>query len=86
MVSRTYYLETSPFLFISFYIPIFQVLDAHGVDVTPQPLYHPDPLTGTAKPNKLLTSQEGSFTPDNIVSYSLYQNTVNRTMFGQFTR
>ncbi|MEJ1282701.1 WD repeat domain 78 [Cricetulus griseus] len=63
-----------------------QVFDAAGVDVTPRPLYHPDPLVGTAKPNKLLTSQEGSLTSDFISSYSLYQNTINPSMLGQFTR
>lgn len=63
-----------------------QVTDIHGVDVTPRPLYHPDPYTGTAKPNKLLTSQEGSRTSDFIASYSLYQNTINPSTLGQFTR
>ncbi|XP_010987376.1 dynein axonemal intermediate chain 4 [Camelus dromedarius] len=63
-----------------------QVIDAHGVDVTPRPLHHPDPHTGAAKPNKLLTSQEGSYTSDFIASYSLYQNTINPSMLGQFTR
>ncbi|XP_041508840.1 dynein intermediate chain 4, axonemal isoform X1 [Microtus oregoni] len=63
-----------------------QVFDARGVDVTPRPLYHPDPHLGTAKPNKLLMSQEGSLSSDFISSYSLYQNTVNPSMFGQFTR
>lgn len=63
-----------------------QVFDARGVDVTPRPLYHPDPHLGTAKPNKLLMSQEGSLSSDFISSYSLYQNTVNPSMLGQFTR
>ena len=58
------------------------MIDIHGVDVTPRPLYHPDPHTGgTAKPNKLFTSQEGSHTSEFVASYSLYQNTL-----GQFTR
>uniref|UniRef100_A0A667H071 Dynein axonemal intermediate chain 4 n=3 Tax=Lynx TaxID=13124 RepID=A0A667H071_LYNCA len=65
---------------------VIQVIDAHGVDVTPRPLYHPDPHTGTAKPNKLLTSQEGSFAAEFISSYSLYQNTLNPSMLGHFTR
>ncbi|XP_073935904.1 dynein axonemal intermediate chain 4 isoform X3 [Castor canadensis] len=63
-----------------------QVFDMNGVDVTPRPLYHPDPHVGTPKPNKLLTSQEGSLGSDFISSYSLYQNTVNPSMLGQFTR
>ncbi|XP_040612998.1 dynein intermediate chain 4, axonemal isoform X2 [Mesocricetus auratus] len=63
-----------------------QVFDVRGIDVTPRPLYHPDPLVGTAKPNKLLTSQEGSLGSDFISSYSLYQNTINPSMLGQFTR
>ncbi|CAH6790582.1 Wdr78 [Phodopus roborovskii] len=67
-------------------IKTVQVFDARGVDVTPRPLYHPDPLVGTAKPNKLLTSQEGSLGSDFISSYSLYQNTINPSMLGQFTR
>ena len=63
-----------------------QVTDIHGVDVTPKPLYRPDPYSGTGKPNKLLTSQDGSHTSDFIASYSLYQNTINPSMLGQFTR
>ncbi|XP_055484691.1 dynein axonemal intermediate chain 4 isoform X1 [Psammomys obesus] len=63
-----------------------QVFDARGVDVTPRPLYHPDPHLGAAKPSKLLTSEDGSFGSDFISSYSLYQNTVNPSMFGQLTR
>ncbi|XP_008070391.1 WD repeat-containing protein 78 isoform X2 [Carlito syrichta] len=65
---------------------ITQVLDINGVDVTPRPLYHPDPQTGPAKPNKLFTSQEGSLGSDFISSYTLYQNTTNPNMLGQFTR
>ncbi|KAL1776590.1 WD repeat-containing protein 78 [Sigmodon hispidus] len=67
-------------------IKTVQVFDARGVDVTPRPLYHPDPHSGTAKPSKLLTSQEGSLGSDFISSYSLYQNTINPSMLGQFTR
>ncbi|XP_008567225.1 PREDICTED: WD repeat-containing protein 78 [Galeopterus variegatus] len=63
-----------------------QVFDINGVDVTPRPLYRPDPHIGTAKPNKLLTSQEGSFGSEFIASYSLYQNTINPSILGQFTR
>ncbi|XP_076790685.1 dynein axonemal intermediate chain 4 isoform X5 [Arvicanthis niloticus] len=63
-----------------------QVLDPKGVDVTPRPLYHPDPHAVSAKPNKLLTSQEGSLGSDYISSYSLYQNTLNPSMLGQYTR
>uniref|UniRef100_A0A8C6D1P6 Dynein axonemal intermediate chain 4 n=1 Tax=Moschus moschiferus TaxID=68415 RepID=A0A8C6D1P6_MOSMO len=63
-----------------------QVTDIHGVDVTPRPLYRPDPYSGAGKPNKLLTSQDGSHTSDFIASYSLYQNTINPSMLGQFTR
>ncbi|XP_058159360.1 dynein axonemal intermediate chain 4 isoform X2 [Dasypus novemcinctus] len=63
-----------------------QVIDVHGVDVTPQPLYHPDPLTGTVKPNKLLTSQEGSLGSEFMSSHTLYQNTINPSILGQFTR
>ncbi|XP_054194752.1 dynein axonemal intermediate chain 4 isoform X6 [Homo sapiens] len=63
-----------------------QVFDINGTDVTPRPLYHPDPLTGTAKPSKLLTSQEGSLGSEFISSYSLYQNTINPSTLGQFTR
>ncbi|XP_013369893.1 PREDICTED: WD repeat-containing protein 78 [Chinchilla lanigera] len=63
---------------------IVQVLDKNGVDVTPRPLYNPDPHT--AKPTKLLSSQEGSLGSDIIASYSMYQNTMNPSMMGQFTR
>nr|XP_020751798.1 WD repeat-containing protein 78-like [Odocoileus virginianus texanus] len=65
---------------------ITQVTDINGVDVTPRPLYRPDPYSSTGKPNKLLTSQDGSHTSDFIASYSLYQNTINPSMLGQFTR
>ncbi|XP_058437560.1 dynein axonemal intermediate chain 4 isoform X2 [Marmota monax] len=67
-------------------IKTIQVFDANGIDVTPRPLYCPDPHVGTAKPSKLLTSQEGSLGSEFISSYSLYQNTVNPSMLGQFTR
>lgn len=63
-----------------------QVIDEQGVDVTPRPLFHPDPHNVTAKPNKLLTSQEGSIPSDFISSFTLYQNTVNPSMIGQLTR
>uniref|UniRef100_A0A8C4PK86 Dynein axonemal intermediate chain 4 n=1 Tax=Equus asinus TaxID=9793 RepID=A0A8C4PK86_EQUAS len=63
-----------------------QVFDANGVDVTPRPLYRSDTHVGTAKPSKLLTSQEGSRGSDYISSYSFYQNTLNPSMLGQFTR
>lgn len=63
-----------------------QVFDINGVDVTPRPLYHPDPHVSATKPSKLLTSQEGSLGSDFIASYSLYQNTLNPSMLGQFTR
>ncbi|XP_031233848.1 WD repeat-containing protein 78 isoform X2 [Mastomys coucha] len=63
-----------------------QVFDSKGADVTPRPLYRPDPHALSAKPNKLLTSQEGSLGSDYISSYSLYQNTLNPSMLGQYTR
>ncbi|XP_049735483.1 dynein axonemal intermediate chain 4 isoform X1 [Elephas maximus indicus] len=65
---------------------VIQVIDVNGVDVTPRPLYHPDPHTVTTKPNKILTSQEGSLGSEFISSYSLYQNTINPSLLGQFTR
>lgn len=65
---------------------LVQVFDARGVDVTPRPLYHPDPHAMPTKPSKLLTSQEGSMGSDYISSYSLYQNTLNPSMLGQYTR
>nr|KAF6380918.1 hypothetical protein mMyoMyo1_020524 [Myotis myotis] len=63
-----------------------QVFDVNGADVTPRPLYRPDPHTGTPKPNKLLTSQDGSFSSEFVPSHSLYQNTLNPSMLGQFSR
>ncbi|XP_055978177.1 dynein axonemal intermediate chain 4 [Sorex fumeus] len=62
-----------------------QVFDMEGVDVTPRPLFYSDPSVA-AKPNKLLTSQEGSTSSEFISSYSLYQNTMYPSMLGQFTR
>ena len=78
----------NPHLFIYFILNhnFLQVTDINGVDVTPRPLYRPDPHSSTGKPNKLLTSQDGSHTSDFIASYSLYQNTINPSMLGQFTR
>ncbi|XP_008829309.1 WD repeat-containing protein 78 isoform X1 [Nannospalax galili] len=67
-------------------IKTIKVFDDKGVDVTPRPLYHPDPHVGTAKPNKLLSSQEGSLGSDFVSSYGLYQNTINPSTIGQFTR
>ncbi|XP_023574020.1 WD repeat-containing protein 78 isoform X2 [Octodon degus] len=63
---------------------IIQVLDKNGVDVTPRPLYCAD--LHAAKPNKLLSSQEGLLSSDILASYSMYQNTMNRSTMGQFTR
>lgn len=60
------------------------MLDENGVDVTPRPLYSSDP--GAAKPSKLLSSQEGSLGSDIMASYSMYQNTLNPSVMGQFTR
>ncbi|KAF6112278.1 hypothetical protein HJG60_020308 [Phyllostomus discolor] len=65
---------------------VSQVFDAHGVDVTPRPLYHPDPHLVSGKPNKLLTSQEGSFVSEFVGSHTLYQNTLNPSVLGLFTR
>ncbi|KAM7099095.1 dynein axonemal intermediate chain 4 isoform 2-T3 [Molossus nigricans] len=63
-----------------------QVFDVNGVDVTPRALYHPDSYSGSAKPSNLLTSQEASFASEYVASPSLYQNTLNPSMLGQFTR
>lgn len=78
----------NPHLFTYFILNhcFLQVTDINGVDVTPRPLYHPDPYSSTGKPNKLLTSQDGSHTSDFLASHSLYQNTINPSMLGQFTR
>ncbi|XP_006879896.1 PREDICTED: WD repeat-containing protein 78 [Elephantulus edwardii] len=65
---------------------VIMVFDINGVDVTPQPLYHPDPNTSTAKPSKLLTPQDGSLGSAYASSYSFYHNTLNPSLFGQFTR
>ncbi|XP_006862560.1 PREDICTED: WD repeat-containing protein 78 [Chrysochloris asiatica] len=62
-----------------------KVIDVNGVDVTPRPLYHSDHI-GAAKPNKILTSQEGSLASEIVSSYSFYQNTMNPSLLGQFTR
>ncbi|XP_060062355.1 dynein axonemal intermediate chain 4 isoform X2 [Erinaceus europaeus] len=63
-----------------------QVIDARGIDVTPRPLYRPDPNTAAVKPNKILSSQEESLTSELKSSLSLYQNTLNPSILGQFTR
>ncbi|XP_068948915.1 dynein axonemal intermediate chain 4 isoform X2 [Petaurus breviceps papuanus] len=64
-----------------------QVLDEQGNDVTPRPLFHPDPhFPGSKKPSKLLVSQDVSLGSDYTGSYTMYQNTVNPSYVGQFTR
>lgn len=81
-------IQKSHLFYLFYFKSLFSTGDwvIHGV-VTPKPLYHPDPYSGTGKAaNKLLTSQDGSHTSDFIASYSLYQNTLNPSMLGQFTR
>uniref|UniRef100_F7CJP1 Dynein axonemal intermediate chain 4 n=1 Tax=Monodelphis domestica TaxID=13616 RepID=F7CJP1_MONDO len=65
-----------------------QVFDLLGKDVTPRPLFRPDPhFVGSKKPSKLLVSQDVSpFTSEITASYTVYQNTVNPSVIGQFTR
>ncbi|XP_043859847.1 dynein axonemal intermediate chain 4 isoform X2 [Dromiciops gliroides] len=64
-----------------------QVFDALGNDVTPRPLFHPDPhFPGSKKPSKLLVSQDVSLGSDFTGSYTMFQNTVNPSFVGQFTR
>ncbi|XP_044530697.1 dynein axonemal intermediate chain 4 [Gracilinanus agilis] len=65
-----------------------QVFDLFGKDVTPRPLFRPDPhFVGSKKASKLLVSQDGSpFTSEITASYTVYQNTVNPSVIGQFTR
>ncbi|XP_072505877.1 dynein axonemal intermediate chain 4 isoform X3 [Notamacropus eugenii] len=64
-----------------------QVFDAQGNDVTPKPLFHPDPhFPGSKKPSKLLVSQDVSLGSDYTGSYTIFQNTINPSFVGQFTR
>ncbi|XP_027729899.1 WD repeat-containing protein 78 [Vombatus ursinus] len=64
-----------------------QVFDALGNDVTPRPLFRPDPhFPGSKKPSKLLASQDVSLGSDYAGSYTMFQNTLNPSLVGQFTR
>ncbi|KAM9003561.1 WD repeat-containing protein 78 isoform X3 [Sarcophilus harrisii] len=64
-----------------------QVWDSNGNDVTPKPLFHPDPhFPGSKKPSKLLVSQDVSLGSDFTGSYTMFQNTINPSFVGQFTR
>ncbi|XP_036613654.1 dynein intermediate chain 4, axonemal [Trichosurus vulpecula] len=64
-----------------------QIFDALGNNVTPRPLFHPDPhFPGSKKPSKLLVSQDVSLGSDYAGSYTMFQNTVNPSFVGQFTR
>ncbi|XP_074077343.1 dynein axonemal intermediate chain 4 [Macrotis lagotis] len=63
-----------------------RVFDEQGNDVTPKPLFHPDPhFPGSKKASKLLVSQDVSLGSDFTGSYTMFQNTVNPSL-GQFTR
>ncbi|XP_062854134.1 dynein axonemal intermediate chain 4 [Trichomycterus rosablanca] len=62
-----------------------QVLDETGKDVTPQPLYQPEPGAGQIKPTKIFTAHETSWgTNSDFMSISC--QTTNASFAAPFTR
>ncbi|MBN3316104.1 WDR78 protein, partial [Atractosteus spatula] len=66
---------------------VAQVFDENGKDVTPQPLFHPDPSAVQSKQSKIFSSQETSANASDFLStISVYQTGVNASFAGPFTR
>ncbi|XP_030063051.1 dynein axonemal intermediate chain 4 isoform X2 [Microcaecilia unicolor] len=65
-----------------------QVYDDQGKNVTPRPLFCPEPGTTQSKQSKIFTSQESSLinTSEILSSFSLYQTGINVSFAGPFTR
>ncbi|KAL1022772.1 hypothetical protein UPYG_G00032090 [Umbra pygmaea] len=62
-----------------------QVFDEKGKDVTPQPLYQPDPGAMLSKQSKILSSDTSGGTMSDLFS-TAYQTTTNASFAGPFTR
>uniref|UniRef100_W5MJD3 Dynein axonemal intermediate chain 4 n=1 Tax=Lepisosteus oculatus TaxID=7918 RepID=W5MJD3_LEPOC len=66
---------------------VAQVFDENGKDVTPQPLFHPDPSAVQSKQSKIFSSQETSANASDFLStISVCQTGVNASFAGPFTR
>ncbi|XP_071010746.1 dynein axonemal intermediate chain 4 [Oncorhynchus clarkii lewisi] len=62
-----------------------QVFDENGKDVTPQPLYQPDPAAVMSKHSKIFASDTSGGTMSDFYS-TAYQTTTNASFAGPFTR
>ncbi|KAM6962991.1 dynein axonemal intermediate chain 4 [Aplochiton taeniatus] len=62
-----------------------QVFDEDGKDVTPQPLYQPDPGVIQPKQSRIFASEISAATASDFLS-TLYQTTTNASFAGPFTR
>nr|XP_046156188.1 dynein axonemal intermediate chain 4 isoform X1 [Oncorhynchus gorbuscha] len=62
-----------------------QVFDENGKDVTPQPLYQPDPAAVMSKHSKIFASDTSGGTMSDFYS-TTYQTTTNASFAGPFTR
>ncbi|XP_028666813.1 dynein axonemal intermediate chain 4 [Erpetoichthys calabaricus] len=65
-----------------------QVFDEQGNDVTPLPLFHPDPNAPPPKQSNFFASQDASMitAPDFLSTISMYQTGMNTSFAGPFTR
>ncbi|KAG2461654.1 WDR78 protein, partial [Polypterus senegalus] len=68
--------------------PVIEVLDEQGNDVTPLPLFHPDPNAPPPKQSNFFASQDASMitAPDFLSTISMYQTGMNTSFAGPFTR
>ncbi|XP_067086802.1 dynein axonemal intermediate chain 4 [Osmerus mordax] len=64
---------------------IVQVYDENGKDVTPQPLYQPDPGLIQPKQSKIFATDASGGTVSDFFS-TAYQTTANASLAGPFTR
>uniref|UniRef100_A0A6Q2X6J2 Dynein axonemal intermediate chain 4 n=1 Tax=Esox lucius TaxID=8010 RepID=A0A6Q2X6J2_ESOLU len=62
-----------------------QVLDENGKDVTPRPVYQPDPAAVQSKHSKIFASDTSGGTMSDFYS-TTYQTTTNASFAGAFTR
>uniref|UniRef100_A0A674J4N2 WD repeat domain 78 n=1 Tax=Terrapene triunguis TaxID=2587831 RepID=A0A674J4N2_9SAUR len=66
-----------------------QVFDEQGKDVTPRPLYHPEPSASLHRQSKILSTQDfsGATGSDFLSSLSMHQTSgVNASLVGPFSR
>ncbi|XP_014378945.2 WD repeat-containing protein 78 isoform X3 [Alligator sinensis] len=65
-----------------------QVFDEQGKDVTPHPLYHPEPSSAPHRQTKILSGHDFSgTTTDFLASLSLHQTSgINASLVGPFSR